>query len=216
VNIIIGKESQSLMHEHFGPYFKEIIRICEEKFPEKYNMEPICLAANMDGSARWKCTGRGGAAKNVTYPCECCTCSSLDLAKPQIQANCLWCRVLGHNEETNGVRCYHHKILTEERLDNMEVDLEMLECDQSEIQKDLDAIRSKSRFNVVENPRNPSPNSRTDVQSIHFDIESSKSWTDKGQFNRCLKHDLELRGLDGTTGSVRSRIECLRKVLIQE
>jgi hypothetical protein len=54
------------------------------------------------------------------------------------------------------------------------------------------------------------------VQSIHFDFESSTSWTDKGKFNRSLRHDLELRGLDGTNGSVRSRIECLRKVLIQE
>jgi hypothetical protein len=28
VDIIIGKESQALMNEHFGKYFKEIIRIC--------------------------------------------------------------------------------------------------------------------------------------------------------------------------------------------
>ena len=63
-------------------------------------------------SLEWKLVARGGAARQVTYPCaKCAVCSGQLHIQSQPTHSCVWCQELGHHSRPNWV-CRHHRICT--------------------------------------------------------------------------------------------------------
>ena len=62
----------------------------------------LTIVSPQDLKSHWSCLLKGGAAKNVTYPCHCCNITSADLTKFKSgQARCNRCKSKGR------AKCYH-------------------------------------------------------------------------------------------------------------
>ena len=135
------KETKEVVLNDFGPLFKEFDTLCSSTFVEEQGYHPIRLAANMDMSAKWKCIGRGGAAKQVTHPCESCAITSADLAEPNT-GPCRWCRVLRHDNRPH-IKCFHKEMLTKERVEAIQLELPLLKEKLETALSDLSKARER-------------------------------------------------------------------------
>ena len=65
-------------------------------------IKKLSIVSPQDLKSHWSCLLKGGAAKNVTYPCHCCNITSADLTKFKSgQARCNRCKSKGR------AKCYH-------------------------------------------------------------------------------------------------------------
>ncbi|KAL7555955.1 hypothetical protein ACA910_015253 [Epithemia clementina (nom. ined.)] len=180
---------------------------------EKFGWEPIKLATNADMLAVWKSNQVGGAMKRDEHPCHCCNMKNEEITIPNSDKDqCRWCTLLGYQgDETK--KCYHYQMLTGKAVKSMEDDLQGLEDVFQGMLDKLIAIREQSHLNCNENPRiRVNKASKNDVNSIHFSI---KNRTEQviAEYNAIIAHDLEIRGMDSVTGSLKKRQGRLKKRL---
>lgn len=92
------------------------------------DFQELETSATMDMSATWKGLKKGGACKRERFFCHCCPCESEKLHHANPSLCDRFCE--GRDEET--WRCYHHSITTNEQIESMKADIEMLQQQLSE------------------------------------------------------------------------------------
>ena len=108
-----SREKGTTYQEDMSIFFKFICKT--EKHGILYNSKTYYLKASFpaDMSCHWKVTGIGGATKQQTLFCHCCSCQSADIGKYKVEeSRCDICRRL------NIKRCYCHNLETD-RIFNM-------------------------------------------------------------------------------------------------
>ncbi|KAL7559469.1 hypothetical protein ACA910_017483 [Epithemia clementina (nom. ined.)] len=98
----------------------------------------------------------------------------------------------------------------------MEASVVKYEEDLEVMIEELQEIRSLSKINCEENPRvAQSTGSKNNTSSIHFSLER-RTCRILVEYNNRINRNLELRGMDSTTGSLKERQECLQGHMILE
>ncbi|KAL7555440.1 hypothetical protein ACA910_008060 [Epithemia clementina (nom. ined.)] len=215
IDIIIGKENSSLVQNHLNELFEEFEKAATSGV-EKYDWQPIQLATNVDMLAAWKANKVGGAMKRDDNPCHCCNIRNENIAVPNKDKDkCRWCTLLGYQDDPNK-KCYHYPMLTDELVKSMETVLVKLEEIFQGMLDELMEVRQHSEINCKENPRiRSSRASKNDISSIHFDLKG-KSDHVLADYTSKITNDLEIRGMDSSSGSLKKRQKILRQRLIQE
>ncbi|KAL7577986.1 hypothetical protein ACA910_007602 [Epithemia clementina (nom. ined.)] len=207
----MGKESSSLVQNHLAKLFHELEQCAFEGVTNKpYGWEPIKLATNADMSAVWKMNKCGGAMKRDEHPCHCCNIENDNIAVPnEDKDQYRWCCLLSHDQDENK-KCYHYKMLTDNVLQAMNADLAKLEeLFQGMVDK-VENIRSNSQILCNKNPRVAKESSTNNSSSIHFKMNKITAGEIGTEYNSKLMHDLEIRGMDSTSGNMRERQQRLR------
>ncbi|KAL7573853.1 hypothetical protein ACA910_012424 [Epithemia clementina (nom. ined.)] len=172
---------------------------------EPYGWLPIRLATNADMSAVWKMNQFGGAIKRDENPCHCCNICNDDIVVPNDDKDqCRWCCRLGHDKDDTK-KCYHYKMLTDEVVESMDADLTKLEELFHGMLDEVYVHREKSEILCNENPRIAKKSSMSNPSSIHYKIKKHTPGQVRVEYNAQLMHDLELRGMDSASGSIRDR-----------
>ena len=181
LQIHLGKETEK-MYELFAPMFNFFTKVGEEGLDGYQNFD---ISVECDLSATWKGLKRGGGAKVHTYPCHCCGIKSDDLHHPTAAEPCSrWCEQLHSDKE--GWQCYHHAIVTDERLVAMSEEVSELE---DSLANSLEKIVDTKV--TMEDPTTcPGPTSNTDLTSIWFEPKTAATRKLYGKF---LSSELKLR-----------------------
>ena len=180
---------------------------------QKYGYSnPFSVSLNADLSVVWKILCVGGAAKVHSRPCHCCAVTSADLEVPNAR-HCTICQTI-HSDKPNW-KCYHHPMLTEETLDSLEE--ELLKISDSTVPEKEQRIEMESLINREEDPRIATANSRSNIQSSHYEPNTV---AEKMQYMEFLEDKLGLRDenseLDLEYGSLSDKRKALRQFLLKE
>ena len=203
LQIHLGKETEK-MYELFAPMFNFFTKVGEEGLDGYQNFD---ISVECDLSATWKGLKRGGGAKVHTYPCHCCGIKSDDLHHPTAAEPCSrWCEQLHSDKE--GWQCYHHAIVTDERLVAMSEEVSELE---DSLANSLEKIVDTKV--TMEDPTTcPGPTSKTDPTSIWFEPKTAATRKSYGEF---LSSELKLRRIT-LVGNLSFRKDTLREQLQKE
>jgi hypothetical protein len=150
----------------------------------------------MDMSATWKGLKKVGACKRERFFCHAFTCESDKVHHP----NDTLCEHFCGSRDENEWKCYHHSITTNEQLEKMKEDIEVL---QQQMNERLDRIKASTKMKCYpENHRSrTSDNNSVDYRPMNVD--------DSEEFLELLSSELELRHLDitGTLEQMRQRLK---------
>ncbi|KAL7580553.1 hypothetical protein ACA910_003678 [Epithemia clementina (nom. ined.)] len=223
VEIVMGKESSSLIQNHLAKLFRELEQCAFEGVTnEPYGWEPIKLAMNVDMSAVWKMNKCGGAMKRDEHPCHCCNIENDNIAVPnEVKDQCRWCCLLGHDQDDNK-KCYHYKMLTDNVLQAMNADLAKLEELFQGMVDEVEKVCFNSQIlcsdnpRVANNPRVAKKSSTNNSSSIHFKMNKNTPGEIRTEYNSKLMHNLEIQGMDSTLGNMREQQQQLHTRLIKE
>ncbi|KAL7567238.1 hypothetical protein ACA910_016708 [Epithemia clementina (nom. ined.)] len=107
-------------------------------------------------------------------------------------------------------------MLTDKLVKSIETDLVKLEEFFLGMLDELMEVRQHSEINCEENPRvRLSRASKNDITSIHFDLKG-KSDHVLADYTSKITNDLDIRGMDSSSGLLKKRQKRLRQRLIQE
>ncbi|KAL7560582.1 hypothetical protein ACA910_013477 [Epithemia clementina (nom. ined.)] len=216
VDIILGHESSSLMQNHLKKLFQELEKCAFEGVVEEFDWMPIRLSTNAEMSAVWKMNQFGGAMNNRDHPCHCCGIENDNIATPNDDKDeCRWCCLLGYDKDKSK-KCFHYKMLTEDVLKSMEEDLANLESVFQEMIEEIGTIRERSQILCTENPRVAKKSSKNNSSSIHFALTNHTPGSIHSEYNEKITNDLELRGMDAMSGTLKEQQSRLRVRLIEE
>lgn len=102
MKIIMSRDTKSLYDEAFKDFFDYFKKIENEGFgpipPGRF-----LFSSPQDMSSLWKALKKGGACKQKTHFCHCCSCKSEDAWNPRPE-RCSRCITTGRE------RCYHHDV----------------------------------------------------------------------------------------------------------
>jgi hypothetical protein len=115
--------------------------------------------------------------------------------------------------------CYHMPMLTDECMEGMQEQFLHLDEILESLKGELQQIRSESQIRTNEDPRAcaSASGSRADSLSIHYDFNAGHvKRVDRARYANVIGDDLDLRGLDAMSGSLKERRERLRLRLISE
>jgi hypothetical protein len=99
------------------------------------------VSATIDMSATWKGLKKGGACKRERFFCHACTCQSDKVHHPN---DTLCERFCGLRDEREW-KCYHHSITTNEQIEKMKGDIEVL---QQQMNKSLERIQASTKIKL--------------------------------------------------------------------
>jgi hypothetical protein len=213
LKLIMGKETKETLKE-FSPMF-DFMEVCESPDPatnpmtQHYGLKPLTTAANCDLSASWKCLCKGGAAKVSNLPCHCCALYKTKWATPAStgsKLDCNWCHGL-HLDNENW-KCYHHSMMTDDSLQQAQVELTRLTTGLS---GDLERIDRHSKLQL-DDVTVATPESSSNPLSIHYEPETLE---EKLEFGELLSSELILRDMS-PLGSVSVKLESVRKAVVAE
>mmetsp|Transcript_14158 Transcript_14158/g.25658 ORF Transcript_14158/g.25658 Transcript_14158/m.25658 type:complete len:263 (+) Transcript_14158:825-1613(+) len=83
--------------------------------------KPLKIAINTDMSAAWKLLNKGGGSNNTRCPCINCAIINDDLASPNPVRCNRFCNE--HHRDTEGWLCYHHDMLDDEKIKEMQEEM---------------------------------------------------------------------------------------------
>ena len=201
---VCSRESKGIVRGIFYRMIKEIEEAAHFVVPQHFGTEVIVITTNCDMSLEWKLVARGGAARQVTYPCAKCAVRSGQLhIQSQPTHSCVWCQELGHLSRPNWV-CRHHRICTKNFIAEVRQQADSLEKHIPTKLGSLEETWMASNLTHSEDPRNDvTPIQKGTTKSIHFDL-SRASREDRKTYSENLTHDLALRDMD-FTGSLEVR-----------
>ena len=216
---IIGRETKSIVRGLFSRMIKEIQEASDKVLPAMHAIVALKIVTNCDMSVDWKLSGRGGAAKNATYPCSKCFVRSDELhTKTGELSQCKWClhhKYIQHDKEW---KCRHFPMTTEEQIAGMKEQVDKFEEDMPELSEQISDVWKKSaiHINIHTDPRVPPlPTLLDKVNSIHFDIDVATDRRKRQVYSSNLNKDLELRDLP-ISGSLAERQRRLKQSHIAE
>ena len=215
---VIGRETKSLVRGLFSRMIREIEEAANKVLPTMYAIVALKIVTNCDMSVDWKLSGRGGAAKNATYPCSKCFLRSDELhTKTGTASTCKWCIHHKYTEIDEDWQCRHFDMCTEDRVAEMNEQVLSFEKDMPEVSKKITTIwdQSSIAINRHVDPRvPPEPFQLKELDSIHFDSRG-KDRKSCQLYSSHLNNDLQLRDLP-IHGSLQDRQRRLKKQLISE
>jgi len=148
------------------------------------------IVHNSDLSLMWKYRERGGAAKVKKYFCHCCTLKSDDIVKANEQKCLKWC------DPDLNCPCYHQTFANNTNLQEYRQLHQQLGNVLAQWMQPLAEIQQHTCLNVNEDPRQPTPDSKKSIDSIHYEIwHDDVSNEQKQQYARKVTYDLILRGM---------------------
>ncbi|KAL7577343.1 hypothetical protein ACA910_002078 [Epithemia clementina (nom. ined.)] len=98
----------------------------------------------------------------------------------------------------------------------MEVELSSLEEIFNGMLAELDVYRAESLIHTTDNPKVSTAASRNDSSSIHYVIDPSAPRHVISDYNAKIVHDLEIRGMDSSSGTMEDRRKRLQTRLVEE
>ena len=216
---VIGRENKALVRGLFSRMIREIQEAANKVLPTMYAIMALKVITNCDMSVEWKLSGKGGAAKNATYPCAKCTVKSgalhTEAGKP---SQCKWCLHQDYLAHDKGTICYHAPMCTPKHMKKMNDQVKTFEDAMPKIAEDISTIWSdcKIAISAAIDPRAPPTRNQIekDLSSIHFGVDRADQ-AQQREYSKNLNHDLQLRGLD-LGGSLVSRQRRLKLQLIAE
>lgn len=133
----------------------------------------------MDMSATCKGLKKGGACKRKRYFCHACTCES---DKVHLPNETLCDRFCGSRDAAEW-KCYHHGITTNEKIEQMKQDIQVL---QEQLHDSLQRIQASSQVKLyAENHRSRTSDSNS-VDYLPMNVDNSVA------FLELLASELEL------------------------
>ena len=214
---ILCKETKATTRGIFAMMHKENKEAGDTVLPSEYGVEKISTPFDSDMCSDWKLSDKGGAAKNVTYPCSKCNITSAHLASPNAaMEQCKWCIELGYTELEDW-NCYHSSMCTEEFIGKLEVDVKQFKKEMPTISKKLESLWKKSKIKVdrTEDPRlSATPIEKTALTSIHFDIATA-TIERRRMYSEHLSDDLTIRHMD-LSGTMQEQQDRLKHQLSRE
>ena len=200
----LGKETKQKFDGEFRQLFEFWLDIGKNGMDGSL---PYCMATETDLSAAWKGLMRGGGAKAHDHPCHCCGAHSDHLHHPN-EENCS--RFCEAHDEDSELRCYHTPIITDERMKDMEEELdELIQTVETEVVQYADKTELTN-----ENPcdNKGRENSTQDPFSIHF---IPRTHGEVRAYSGLMNAELIMRGMP-CNGQLLLRTERLRQRLKYE
>ena len=212
---VCSRESKGIVRGIFHRMIREVEEAAETVLPMSLGIEMIVITTNCDMSCEWKLAGRGGAARQVTYPCTKCAVQSGSLHLQSQPTNiCTWCRQLGHTGR-DGWICRHHKICTKEVVAQLEDDVDKLEAMLPEKTEAIEELWDNSELEHKVDPRHDAtPLDKGSNRSIHYDISVADA-NDRRVYGEWVTTDLALRGMD-VSGNLQERQARLKTAHVSE
>ena len=175
------------------------------------------LCFNCDMKCDWELSGRGGAAKQHTYPCSKCAIHSGQLCQPSgIKPDkCKTCTQLDHHHDPTWI-CRHVKMLTEEHTATLKKEVDDFRNGPLPlIAKDLALLEEHSELSMQDDPNIVATEMQAnDILSIQFDLNRATQ-EQRQEYSRLVTSDLRLRRLQ-MTGSLEERQERLKNQRVKE
>lgn len=200
--------------EFFGDMFRFFTH-CESCDPNvnllmaNHGFKPLNVATNTDLSATWKGTKKGGAMKKQQCGCHCCPIDARMLSKPNPDVCLRFCQQLHGDNQT--WRCYHHDIATEQQMNQMNEQVELMS---SQLTTDLEDVNLKSQMRI-DDLRTPTASSYTDPLSIQYRYQRLNTGNDTA-FATQLTVELEMRELPLSGGVLARRDRLLAALTVEE
>ncbi|KAL7572660.1 hypothetical protein ACA910_010405 [Epithemia clementina (nom. ined.)] len=98
----------------------------------------------------------------------------------------------------------------------MEVKLSALEEISNGMLEEVNVYQQESLIHTTDNPKVAFAASKNDLLSIHFHIDASTPRSIILEYNSKIVHDLEIRGMDSSSGTLQDRRQRLQTRLVEE
>ena len=212
---VCSRESKGIIRGIFHRMIREVEEASEMVLPLALGIEMIVITTNCDMSCEWKLAGRGGAARQVTYPCTKCGVKSGSLHLQSQPTNlCVWCQQLGHTGREGWI-CRHHRICTEEVIAELKDDVDKFEAMLPEKTEAIEDLWDNSELEHKVDPRNdPTAVELGSMESIHYNIDVACA-EDRRTYGERVTTDLALRGMD-VSGNLKARQARLKTAHVNE
>ena len=198
-------ESTPIVLGTFARTLQEIKQAAIKILVKVYGIKPLKLLTNCDMNCDWKLGGRGGAAKQVKFPCAKCAIQSGQLHQSsQKPIDCSICKQIHHHLDPEWV-CMHTKICTEEVVQTLKSEVDEFKKSMPLLAKDMDLLEEESEISTEDDPRSdpPSDVQLTNLRSIHFDLGRATQ-QQRREYSKLVTADLSLRRLP-TLGRLEDR-----------